>query len=32
VGAGDSVELTINDPTVTVCVDQITVGNPVPQQ
>jgi hypothetical protein len=32
VGEGTSVELTIQDPTVTVCVDQIVVGNPVARQ
>ncbi len=30
-GAGDAVELTANNPAVTVCVDQVTVGNLVPR-
>jgi hypothetical protein len=31
-GKGNAVELTINDPTVAVCSDGVTVGNAHPQQ
>ena len=30
-GGGNAVELTVEDPTVTLCVDQIMIGNPLPK-